>query len=79
MMDALQAAQRIYDSTFRNLADKTLELDVDTALAIATFCATLAQAEQSKRIADALYFGKDNVEIADILHAIYEKLDEVKS
>lgn len=53
-MDALQAAQRVYDSTIRNLAGKEVELDVATALEVATFCAVLAQAEQMKRIADAL-------------------------
>lgn len=54
-MDALQAAQRIYESTFANLADKVLEVNVEQALQIATFCASLAQAEQLKRIADALH------------------------
>ncbi len=52
-MDALQAAQRIYDNTIRNLAGQEIELDVTTSLEMATFCAALAQAEQLKRIADA--------------------------
>lgn len=53
-MDAFQAAQSIYESTFANLANKELLVDVDHALQIATFCAALAQAEQLKRIADLL-------------------------
>lgn len=54
MMDALLAAQSIYDSTIKNLAGKEIELELATSLQVATFCATLAQAEQLKRIADEL-------------------------
>lgn len=53
-MDALQAAQSIYNSTIKNLAGKEVELDIEIALATATFAATLAQAEAAQRQAAAL-------------------------
>lgn len=79
-MDALQAAQSVYDSTIKNLAGKTLELDAAMALQVATFCAQLAQAEAAQRQAVALEqmakTSAENLELLNHLHGI--KAREVK-
>lgn len=85
-MDALQAAQSVYDSTIRNLANKELVVDGVEALAIATFCSTLAQAEAAReqaaqltRIADALYSGEGSplsIALADLINLIHNRLEQ---
>lgn len=86
-MDALQAAQSIYDSTIRNVANTDVELEADYALRIATFCATLAQAEATERVAMQLgnihqalitpNAEREPITVADLLERIAASLDNL--
>lgn len=85
-MNTLQAAQSIYNSTIKNLAGKEVELDVQEALAVATFCTGLAQAEaaaeqviatreqtaQLKRMSDmlGLWLNSESMDVDDDREAI---------